>query len=283
MVDVFKPRSLHEAVEILARSSATVLAGGTDLMVQKRRWGGLIPGFDRPVLLIGHLEELKGVRNTKKEIRIGSCCTYTELLSAEPVPEMLKICISQIASPGIRNRGTIGGNICNASPAGDTLPVLYALDASVMLSRDGTERALPIEKFIKGPGMTALQADELLTRIIIPHRHFNFNKLYYRKVGTRAYNALSKVSFTGLAQKKEKKIEDIRIAFGAVSPTVVRSRDIEAQIRGKTVKEIQSSIPEISEEYSKLINPISDQRSNKRYRRTVSLRLLSSFLKYHIQ
>ena len=156
MVDTFKPRSLREAVEILSDiqtdsmsdsksdSSAIPIAGGTDLMVQKRRWGGLVPGFDHPVLLIGHLEELNGVSNSKNEIRIGSCSTYTALLSHAAVPEMLKLCISQIASPAIRTRGTIGGNICNASPAGDTLPVLYALDASVILSRDNKEIALKV-------------------------------------------------------------------------------------------------------------------------------------------
>jgi CO/xanthine dehydrogenase FAD-binding subunit len=280
MVDTFKPRSLREAVNLLAEKCAIPFAGGTDLMVQKKRWGGLIPGFDCPVILVGHLEELKGINHSAHEIRIGSCCTYTALLSHKAVPEILKICVSQIASPGIRHRGTIGGNICNASPAGDTLPVLYALDASVMLSRNNKERILPIEEFIRGPGTTVLEADELLTRIIIPKS--NFTRLFYKKVGTRAYNALSKVSFTGLALKKGKAVEDIRIAFGAVSPTVVRSKDIETQIKGKDIDTIQKMIPDISIHYSKLISPISDQRSNRRYRKTVSLNLLNSFLKNYI-
>ncbi|UCB46483.1 MAG: FAD binding domain-containing protein [Spirochaetota bacterium] len=280
MVDTFKPQSLQEAVDVLSDKGAILFAGGTDLMVQRRRRGGLIPDFDRPVILIGHLKELKEISNSTREIRIGSCCTYTALLSHKAVPEILKTCVSQIASPGIRNRGTIGGNICNASPAGDTLPVLYALDASVILARDNKERVLPIEKFIKGPGTTVLEADELLTRIIIPHS--SFNKFFYKKVGTRAYNALSKISFTGLALKKLRAVEDVRIAFGAVSPTVVRSKDIEAQIRGKDIDAIQKMIPEILSHYSKLIDPISDQRSNRRYRKTVSLNLLNSFLKNYM-
>lgn len=280
MEGAFKPGTLQEAVKIIGSTGAVPLAGGTDLMVQHRRWGGLKPLFDRPVLFIGHLDELSKVQSDSNCIRIGPCCTYSSLLSDERVPAVLRKCIRNIASTAIRNRGTVGGNICNASPAGDTLPVLYALGSSVVLSNSSGARTAAIENFITSPGKTARGDDELLTEIIVPHHRFAVS--FYRKVGTRSYNSLSKVSFVGLAGIEGEKVTNIRAAFGSVAPAVVRSQVLEAEMEGRSIHEIRSLIPSICKRYADLLAPIDDQRSTKRYREAVAIKLLRFFLEQYI-
>ncbi len=273
----YKPQNLIEALSIRAWEDVIVFAGGTDLMVKKKNWSGLPPAFEKPVLFIAHLQELKKIRACENCISIGASCTLTELLENELVPEILKESISNMASPAVRNVATIGGNICNASPAGDTLPFLYAIDATVVLKTISGERYLPIKEFILGPAQTAIGKKELLTEIRIPHE--GFNVWTYRKVGTRKAMALSKLSFLGMAKINNNAIVDVRVAFGAVAPTVVRSRDIEKEVIHIPRQHICKTIPEILEKYSRLIKPIDDQRSTAEYRKTVSLRLLEDFLK----
>lgn len=276
MVRVFRPKSVKHALEIMSENQVIPLAGGTDLMVQRRAWSGLPPRFELPVLFIDHLEELQLLRKEEDQLRIGAGCTFSSLLEHEAVPREFKIVITQIACPQIRNKGTIGGNICNASPAGDTLPLLYALDAELVLVRKNDRRTLPIEEFLTGPGQTVLEQDELLKEIIIPI--CSFNTFFYRKVGTRRANSCSKLSFTGCAQVDGNKITDIRMSFGAVAPTIVRSREIEARLKRKTGKELKKLIPEIIDLCAELIKPIEDQRCTIHYRKTISLKLLHYFL-----
>ena len=275
-------------------------------MVQRRRGTGLVPDFTPAALFIGHLEELKNISSESAFLYMGACCTYSRLLESPSVPPALKKAIEEIGSPAVKNRGTMGGNVCNASPAGDTLPVLYALDAEVVLRSSGSSRILPIEDFILGPGKTSLQSNELLTGIRIPAGDFPVT--VYRKVGTRRANALSKLSFIGLARenagqaresaqltqensdptnqtaanaagrKHDNIALDVRIAFGAVAPTVVRSRENEALLRDMLGGGIDGRIGEICDLYSPLLDPIDDQRSNALYRKEVSLRLLKDFL-----
>lgn len=274
MVRAYKPENLQNALAIKKKTRVIPMGGGTDLMVKRRRGPGLTPGFEEPVMFISHLEEIKNVELDEENIRIGSACSFASLLGNDEVPQVLKTAVSGIATPAIRNMGTIGGNICNASPAGDTLPVLNAMDASVVLRSMDEERTLNLGQFITAPGTTLMKEDELLTEVVIPKRSFDI--IFYRKVGTGI--SISKVSFTGLAEIEKGRVKDIRISFGAVAPTVVRSRENEERLIGKTAGEIEKMIPEISSSYSVLIDPINDQRSNALYRRAVSLRLLSHFL-----
>jgi xanthine dehydrogenase FAD-binding subunit len=280
MEEAFRPKTLREAEIIIKATGAVPIAGGTDLMVRHRRRGGLTPRFDHPLIFLAHLEELSTVKTDAKNIRVGSCCTYSTLLADERVPAVLRLCIRNIASPAIRNRGTVGGNVCNASPAGDTLPILYALGSLVVLSSTDGERSFPIEEFITGPGTTVRKDDEILTEIIVPKQLLPIS--FYRKVGTRRYNSLSKVSFVGLANREGQTVTDIRAAFGAAAPTVVRSRAVEEQMEGKTIGEIQTILPTVCERYSRLLSPIDDQRSTKRYREAVAVKLLCLFLEQYI-
>ncbi len=282
MVKVFfKPQNLAEALEIRRNEKAIPFAGGTDLMVKHKRWAGTVPGFDSTVLLIGHLDELREIKLDDKELRIGAGCTLSSILEYESTPPVLKQAISNMASVAIRNVATMGGNICNASPAGDTLPALYALDAKLVIVSASHERKIPIDEFITGPGQNTLKDDEILKEIIISIGQFDVS--FCRKVGTRKATALSKLSFIGLAIIDDEKIIDIRFAFGAVAPTVVRSEANENFIIGNNLQELSWLVPDIIEMYSPLIRPIDDQRSTAQYRKAVSLRLLEHFIREELK
>jgi len=272
----YKPRSLAEALRIRGGEAVIPFAGGTDLMVQRRRPTGLAPRFELPVLFIGGLEELRGIREGDGLLTVGACCTCGRILAERPVPAALRRAVEQIGSPAVKNRATIGGNICNASPAGDTLPALYALDSRVVLQSARGGRTLRVEEFILGPGKTALAQDELLVAVEIPTAWPE--DLFYRKVGTRRANALAKLSFLGMTASRAGRVVEARMAFGAVAPTVVRSRRIESGLRGSTAAELAERTPDVVELYAGLITPIDDQRSTARYRKEAALRLLRFFL-----
>ena len=133
MVEGYSPSTFEEALKILNEKDVIIYAGGTDLMVKNKNTTSLLPKFNKDLLYVGNLNELKEIKEDENKIKIGAACTLSSLLRVERIPEVLKEAIRHIASPAIRNMGTIGGNICNASPAGDTLPILYALDAKLKL------------------------------------------------------------------------------------------------------------------------------------------------------
>lgn len=296
MVTGHYPTSLEEALSLLQEyPGALLINGGTDVMVVKKE--------ARHVIFLNRIEalkeigevELKSVAGSsslekarskevqKKVIRIGAGATYYELLKAPLVPEILKKAISGIASPAIRHVGTIGGNICNASPAGDTIPVLYALDAKVIMASRENERKVirkePIESFIKGVRKIALNPNELVLAIEIEVTDYeSINHMTYEKVGARKSEAISKASFVGLAETKEGILKQIKIAFGAVSTTAVRDKAIEEALVGQKVEEIKKQKEKIISQYGVLITPIDDQRSTALYRKTVCQNLLRDFL-----
>lgn len=276
MVETYRGKDLAETLEIRKEHHAVPLAGGTDLMVRYRSLAGTLPTFPWPVVFVNHLEELKGISEEDDGLHIGACATLTDVEQEPKVPQVLRMAVSQMAAPALRNLGTLAGNICNASPAGDSICVLYALDAKVVLASTGGRRTLPIEQFITGPGRTLLADDELLVDIIIPR--MSFSCFAYRKVGTRKANALSKMSFCALAKIKQGRIDDIRIAFGAVGPTIVRSVETEKLMKGMTKEDLAASAADMHADYDVLIQPIDDQRSTAVYRKQVSLNLLDQFL-----
>jgi xanthine dehydrogenase FAD-binding subunit len=276
MVSAYRPASLAEALRIRAESGAVPLAGGTDGMARRRRHSGLAPRFERPVLFVAHLPELHGIFVENATLTIGAAVTLSELLADERVPGVLREAIAQMASPAIRNVATLGGNVCNASPAGDTLPALYCLDARLVLAGRWGERRVPIERFILGPGKTDLAGDELLRVVELPAARFDV--AYYRKVGTRKANALAKLSFLGLAALQNGTVRDVRIAFGAVAPMVVRSTELEGALLGRTAADWPAVRSQWVEGYARLITPIDDQRSTADYRKSVALSLLTDFV-----
>lgn len=280
MVEIYKPKALKEALEILEFEDCTIFAGGTDLMVKKKQWSGLIPSFDKPVMFISEIPELTKLHQDEGFLSIGAACTLTQLIESELIPDFYKKVFVEMASPSIRNTATLGGNICNASPAADSLPLLYALDAVLHIESSCRKIEVPIEDFVFGPGQTILHSDDLITAIKIPKKDFTI--VEYRKVGARKSTVLSKLSFIGLACIDKDGLHDIRLAFGAVAPTVVRNRDIEKEICSMHQADF-IDLQEICNYYGVLIKPIDDQRSTAAYRRSVCLRLLEAFIKNRLQ
>lgn len=272
----FRPTSLAEALRIRAESPVIPFAGGTDLMVRSRRPSGLAPELANSVLFLCHLPELHGISMSGNRLAISAGVTFTEMLADDRVPGVLRQAVGEIASPAIRNVATLGGNICNASPAGDTLPALYCLDATLLLAQAGGEREVAIDRFIVGPGKTDLRDDELLRAVVVSLECFD--RTTFRKVGTRKANALAKVSFAGLARLEEGRVGEVRMALGAVAPTVVRCHELESECVGLDRMGIGAHLPRLLDGYARLIVPIDDQRSTAGYRKTVSLRLIERFL-----
>ena len=279
MVNAYSPKSLKEALEAIVFTEYTVFAGGTDLMVKRKQWAGLLPIFDKPVIFISDLDELKQIRIEKGHLYIGAACTFSSLIESPLIPEFYKQVFMQIASPAVRNIATIGGNICNSSPAGDSLPLLYALDADLVIESSCRRVLMPIVDFITGPGRNILTSSDLVTAIKLPI--LDFEKTYYKRVSPRKSNALSKVSFVALANMENEVYKDIRIAFGSVAPTVIRSLDIEEEIITMS-SQGDLDINQIIRDYASLIKPIDDQRSTALYRKEVCKRLLLDFIENNV-
>lgn len=276
MVDAYSPNTLKEVINIISNEECTIFAGGTDLLVKNKRWSGLTPSFDNNVVFISDIGELRQIKIDKEAIIIGAACTFNDICKNKIVPQYIKNVFLKMASPAIRNIATIGGNICNSSPAADSLPILNALESEVILKSDKGERTISLDEFICGPGQNIISKDEILTEIRVPLKDFNIKT--YRKIGTRKSTALAKVSFVGLAELSEGIIRDIRLSLGSVAPTVVKSKEIENQIINMSKKDTLN-IEKIKQKYNNIIEPIDDQRSTSNYRREVCLRLLEDFLK----
>jgi CO/xanthine dehydrogenase FAD-binding subunit len=235
-------------------------------------------------LFLHRIPELKGIGGERGRVRIGAAVSFAELIESPLCPPLLREAALGIGAPGIRSLGTIGGNICNASPAGDSLPPLYISDTVLVLASlgEGGEpvyRRLPIEDFILGVKKTALGEGELLAALEIPAA--DFSHYAYEKAGARKAQAISKLSFAAAALVEEGLVRDFRAAFGAAGPRVVRCRDIEESLRGAealALGEESSFTAGIIRAYGERLRPIDDQRSTAEYRRAVCLRLLGNFL-----
>jgi CO/xanthine dehydrogenase FAD-binding subunit len=276
MVNGIRPENLQEALDALSTRAYTVMAGGTDLMVQRARGFALAPEFNKPLLFIEHLPELKKIYIENDEIHIGACAILTDIMLSEIVPAVFKEMIGQMASPPTRNMASLAGNIVNASPAGDTLPYLYAVNAKIALQNAKGARTVNMDEFIVGLKKTCLQEDELVTDIIIPNKVYERN--YYRKLGQRKGMSLTKASILGMADIEDAKVNDIRIALGSVSAQIVHSADIEETLKNRSVNDLINDMSKILADYDQLIKPISDARSTATYRKAVSLRMIKDFI-----
>ncbi|MDM8549099.1 FAD binding domain-containing protein [Desulfobacterales bacterium HSG2] len=274
MVNAFSPQELTEALQIRRKTSAIPFAGGTNLMVIYKKWTGTVPCFPGPVLFLNRIRGFSEIRRQGADMVIAAGCTLSEILKNPLVPEILRLAVKSIAAPAIRNIATLAGNICHASPAGDALPALYVMDATVKLQSVSGERILPLSAFITGPGQTVLKNDELLTEIILPESQFD--KIMFRKIGMRKANAVAKVSIAALASSEKSHLNDVRIAFGSLGPTVIRSEEIEKKVAGEKAAALTPA--DIVRLYAPLLKPIDDQRSTAAYRKHVALNLLHKFL-----
>src|SRR6266545_4482595 len=257
-VKYIRPRSLADAVHIYRRTpGCRPLAGGTDLMVMLH--ARTLRPAPRAVLDLWSLAELKGVRRVKDTLEIGAAESYTRIIASPEVQQQLPALVAAARTIGaaqIQNRGTLGGNLANASPAGDTLPVLLAYDAVVVTDR----RSIPIDAFFTGYRNTALQPDELITAVRVPLGR----QVAFRKVGTRAAQAISKIV---MAVSRG----PARIAIGSVAEVPLRARRAEAALEQG---DAEGAVLTVAED----IRPIDDVRSTAAYRRAVSQNVLRELL-----
>ena len=276
MVNHHIPSTLQEALKILDKHDCYIMAGGTDLMVVKHQRSGLIPNFDKDVCYIANLEELQYIFEDEKGVHIGAGTKFSDIEANELVPEILKQIIHELASPNIRNMATMAGNIANASPAGDSIVGLYLLDAELELVNIHGSRMVPIKDFIFGVRKIHRNQNELIKEIFIPH-HDDLNT-YWRKVGSRVAESISKITFAGGYEVENGKVKDLRMAFGSVSITVVRERKVEEKYIGMSLEELHNHVEDIVMDMSKFVQPITDQRSTKEYRYKVAMNILKDFI-----
>ncbi|HET7676900.1 MAG TPA: FAD binding domain-containing protein [Candidatus Limnocylindrales bacterium] len=272
---VASPHSLDEAYRLLADGGYRPVAGGTDLLVQLT---GEIGEPPERVLDIWHLDELRGIELQGETLIIGALTTYTELRRSPLVEECLPALAEAAATVGaaqIQNRGTIGGNVINASPAGDTLPVLLACDAELVLGGGRGERSVPADGFWPAYRTTARREDELLLRLRIPLRPGR--QVRFRKVGTRRAQAISKVVLA-LAWREDAGVwRDIRLALGSVAATPIRARETERVLEGAAPR--RTTADHAAATLAGEIAPIDDVRSTAEYRRAVAARILHRILR----
>ncbi len=269
-------RSLSDVLSQLAAEPGVwrPFAGGTDLMVLLE--AGKLP--HKNYLNLWNLNELRGIEVTDRQVTLGALTTYTEVQQEKVLQQefpMLCQAASETGGLAIQNRGTLGGNIVNASPAADSPPALLAYDAELELVSLREARWVPYHGFHTGYKQMIIRPDELLARIRLARRTEKVQH-YYRKVGTRKAQAIAKVCFAGTAQMRDEKIEDLRIALGSIAAVPLRCLKTEDALRGSELN--PASIDRARAVLANEIVPIDDIRSTSNYRRQVSLNLLGDFL-----
>jgi OHCU decarboxylase len=274
--EMVAPGSLHAIVSLLAKEPGMWLpiAGGTDVMVQYA--AGKLPA--RKLVSIWNLPELRRIEVTATEIRIGAGCTYTDLCRHEVVESEFPLLFSAARWTGgvaNQNRGTLGGNIVNASPAADSLPALLVYDAELVLVSVRGERRLPYGSFHTGYKKTLLATDELVQAVCLPRRFSGYFS-HARKVGARNAQAISKVCIAALGRVGDGLVEDVRIALGSVAPMPLRLRETERTVRGRVLD--SDLVLAARKAASAEIQPIDDIRSTARYRAAVAGNLVAEFL-----
>jgi CO/xanthine dehydrogenase FAD-binding subunit len=275
------PRTLDEAAELLRAGNVTVLAGGTDLMPQSQ--SGKLKF--RPLLMnIRHVAGLRGISENVGLVRIGALTTITDLLQSALVRErlgMLWQSCEHFASDQIRNAATLGGNVCNASPAGDTLVPLLALDAHVVLASKPngalTERKMPLAQFFVAPGRTRLGEAELLAAVEVPLPPAGFKGEFF-KFGTRYGLDIAAIAMALGGVREGATLRNVRVAFGAVAPTPIRGPKTEAALEGRALDE--TAINAAIEAAQADIRPISDVRASDWYRRELVGNILRRMLSH---
>ena len=270
------PASLDEALALLGNEPGVwkPFAGGTDLMVLLE--ADKLP--HRNYLNIWPLKELRGINIANDYVTLGTLTTYTDVQSDQVLRRefpMLCQAASETGGLAIQNRGTLGGNIANASPAADSPPALLAYDAEIELVSSSGSRWIPYDGFHSGYKQMDLRPGELLAHIRLPRTTSNL-KHYYRKVGTRKAQAISKVCFAAVAQIENGRVMDARVVLGSVAPIVLRCKETENVIRGEVLD--ADTVKLARETLMREISPIDDVRSTAGYRLRVAANLLVDFL-----
>ncbi|MDZ7760500.1 MAG: xanthine dehydrogenase family protein subunit M [Desulfovermiculus sp.] len=267
-----RPKDISEALQVMGdKSPWTFMAGGTDFIPGLRKGVWSYPDGVH-VVDVRHLSGLQEIALEQGIVRIGAAARLADIIRSPVIKEhapMLAEAVQDMASLQVRNSATIGGNLCTASPAADTVPPLLVLEAEVeIVDRDGNVQSLPLTDFFQGPGQCVCRTgSSLLTSIRFPALRGN-EHTYRHKMGLRRAFTISVISMAMKARMQNGICEDICLAFGAVAPTPIRARDTENLVRGRTMT--PELIDQASAQASQEVSPISDVRASAEYRRDMA-------------
>ena len=258
----YRPDKINEALDSLSREKLTIAAGCTDLLPSTQQ-----DNLGDNILDISGIKSLRNIDFENGFRRIGSGVTWTDIVENNNLPncyDMLKECSLQIGSQQIQNLGTIGGNLCNASPAADGVPCLLSLDASIELLSVNGKRVLKLEDFIKGSRKTELQNNEILSAILIP-KEAEIGRSSFLKLGARKYLVISIAMIACKLNLKKDIISDIAISVGSCSAVAKRIKSLENLLIGKSIKDELTTII-LNYNYENYLSPINDIRGTNTYR-----------------
>ncbi|MDP3196766.1 xanthine dehydrogenase family protein subunit M [Tabrizicola sp.] len=266
MPDYARPQTLTEALRLLAGGEARLLAGGTDL------YPGAGARLAGPVIDLATVAGLAGVQSGPG-LRIGAATTWTMLAEASLPPALraLQQAAKQVGGRQVQNTGTIGGNICNASPAADGVPPLLALGAKVELASTSGTRRLALMDFLRGPRRTALGQGEVLTAILIPDSGLQGRSAFV-KLGARSHLVISIVMVAARLVVRAGRVTEAAVAVGSCAPVAVRLPAVEAALRDAPVSEVADRIR--AEDVTAALAPIDDVRATAAYRREAAVELV---------
>lgn len=283
-IEYHRPAELSEALKLLAelKQNYKIVAGGTDLVPAARRGGVSFPEHGHTIDISG-IKELAYIIEDSGMVRIGAMTRVSDIGESAVVKKHVPIlaeAADQLGSLQIRNLGTIGGNLCNASPAADTAPPLLVLNARVNVKNIDGQRSVPLTEFFTGPGQTILAPSEILTEIQVPIPEATAG-LCFVKLGRRNVFTLSVVSVATLVRLKDGTFDDVRIALGAVAPTPIRASKGEEYLTGKQTSE--QTIDKGAKIVAGEVKPISDVRAGEDYRRDMSYILTKRAINLSVQ
>lgn len=264
-----RPATVTEAIRILSDGGARVLAGGTDLYPATQ--AQMLAG---PVVDLTAIPALRGITRSADGLRIGACTTWSEIdeTALPPALAALQQAARLVGGRQIQNAGTIGGNLCNASPAADGVPPLLACDAAVELAGPDGTRQMPLGDFITGPRRTALGAGEILTAILIPERGLAGSSLFL-KLGARAHLVISITMVAARLVVRDGRIADVALSVGSCSPVARRLPVVEARLIGLSPQDAAARIT--PDAIASHLAPIDDIRATAAYRAEAAATLLS--------
>jgi len=266
--------SVEELFQSLQNPGAVILCGGTDLVVKMRK--GLLS--TKTLLDISDLDQLRKIRQERGCIEIGAAVTFSQIIEEAIIREQIPILamgLRKLGSTQTRNRGTIGGNLVNASPAADSAIPLLLLDAEVIIADPTGERRVQLEDFLCGPGKTVLKQGEFLSGICVPIPDPEFSP-FFHKVGRRKALTIAIASLGALLRMKDDAIDEIRLAAGSVAPAPIRLHPVETLLAGRRVT--PQSIKQARNIIRQCISPITDLRATADYRYQVIGDLLARLL-----
>ncbi|SRR6056297_615048 len=277
--EALKANSLDEAIDILAdkKNEVKMVAGGTDMLVQIHHESDDLKEM-KYLLDISAISGLDVIEDNGEYLRLGALVTHSEIMDSVLINEkfpILQKAAEVIGSTQIRNRGTVGGNVNNASPAADLVTALIALDASVVLHSSHGKRELPLSEFITGPYCTDRKEDEIMTEVKVPYIQDEYYDCY-QKVKRRQAVAIARINLAVITKVKDNKFNDIRVAFGSATPTATRFKEIEKELAGADLSAIDYE--QLAEKTSEEMVGITGERWSTPYKRPVVGNLLKRAL-----